>query len=79
MNIVIVGLGKYGTLLTDHLSKENHDIIVIDTNAKVIEEVVNQYDVKGYAYQWACPKYSVVIVRAYFFLPVDGRYQPAFL
>ena len=48
MNIVIVGLGKYGTLLTDHLSKENHDIIVIDTNAKVIEEVVNQYDVKGY-------------------------------
>ena len=48
MNIVIVGLGKYGTLLTDHLSKENHDIIVIDSNAKVIEEVVNQYDVKGY-------------------------------
>ena len=48
MKIVIVGLGKYGTLLTDHLSKENHDIIVIDSNAKVIEEVVNQYDVKGY-------------------------------
>lgn len=48
MNIVIVGLGKYGTLLTGHLAKENHDIIVIDTNAKVIEDVVNQFDVKGY-------------------------------
>ena len=30
MDIVIVGLGKYGTLLTSHLAKENHDIIVID-------------------------------------------------
>jgi trk system potassium uptake protein TrkA len=48
MNIVIVGMGKYGTLLTSHLSKENHDIVVVDTNAKVIEEVVNKYDVKGY-------------------------------
>lgn len=48
MNIAIVGLGKYGTLLTSHLVKENHDIIVIDNNPKVIEEVVNQYDVKGF-------------------------------
>ena len=48
MNIVIVGLGKYGTLLTSHLVKENHDIIVIDTNPLVVEEVVNQYDVKGF-------------------------------
>lgn len=48
MNIAIVGLGKFGLLLTEHLSKENHDIVVIDTNAKIIEEVVNQYDVKGY-------------------------------
>lgn len=48
MNIVIVGLGKYGILLTSHLAKENHNIIVIDTNAKVIDEVVNQYDVKGF-------------------------------
>lgn len=48
MNIVIVGLGKFGSLLTEHLSKENHDIVVIDTNPKVIEEMVNQYDVKGF-------------------------------
>lgn len=48
MNIVIIGLGKYGTFLTEQLAKENHDIIVIDTNANVIEEVVNQFDVKGY-------------------------------
>ena len=48
MNIAIVGLGKYGTLLTSHLAKENHDIIVIDTNASVVEDVINQYDVKGF-------------------------------
>ena len=48
MNIVIVGLGKYGTLLTEHLAKENHNVVVIDTNSQIIEEVVNQFDVKGY-------------------------------
>ena len=48
MNIAIVGLGKYGTLLTSHLAKENHDIIVIDTNPSVVEDVINQYDVKGF-------------------------------
>ena len=48
MKIAIVGLGKYGTLLTEQLSKENHDIVVIDTDPKVIDNVVNQYDVKGY-------------------------------
>ena len=29
MNIAIVGLGKYGTLLTEQLAKENHDIELI--------------------------------------------------
>ena len=48
MNIAIVGLGKYGTLLTSHLAKENHDIIVIDTNPSIVEDVINQYDVKGF-------------------------------
>lgn len=48
MDIVIIGLGKYGIYLTEQLSKENHDIIVIDTQREVIEEVVNLYDVKGF-------------------------------
>ena len=48
MKIIIAGMGKFGKELTEHLSKENHDIIVIDEKASVIEEVVNQFDVMGY-------------------------------
>lgn len=48
MKIVIAGIGKFGKELTEHLSKENHDIIIIDKKAAVIEEVVNQFDVMGY-------------------------------
>ena len=48
MNIVIVGVGKYGKLLTEQLSKENHNIIIIDKNATIVENIVNQFDVKGY-------------------------------
>ncbi len=47
MKIVIVGVGKVGRTVTEHLAKEGHDIVVIDRNAKVIDECVNTYDVKG--------------------------------
>ena len=47
MNIVIIGLGKYGRYLTEQLVKENHDIIVIDQNPNLVEEMVNNHDVKG--------------------------------
>ena len=47
MNIVISGIGKFGKELVEHLAKENHNIVVIDPKASVIEEMVNQHDVKG--------------------------------
>ena len=47
MDIVIVGIGKFGKELTGHLAKENHNITIIDNKANVIESVVNQYDVLG--------------------------------
>ena len=47
MNIVIVGIGKLGELLADNLSKEGHDIIVIDTRSAKVEDIINQLDVKG--------------------------------
>lgn len=47
MNIVIVGDGKVGAALTEHLSTEGHDVVVIDKDPKVVEEMVNQYDVMG--------------------------------
>lgn len=47
MNIIINGAGKIGRSVAEHLSGEGHNITVIDTNAKVVEDVVNDYDVRG--------------------------------
>ncbi len=47
MRIIIVGVGNVGNELIKQLSKENHDIIVIDKNERVVENIVNEYDVKG--------------------------------
>ena len=47
MRILIIGDGKVGSILIERLSKEDHDIVVIDTNPKVIENAVNSYDVMG--------------------------------
>lgn len=47
MNIIIAGSGKVGETLIEQLSNENHDVVVIDTNPKVIEHMVNSYDVLG--------------------------------
>ena len=47
MNIIIVGLGNVGQELVCRLSKENHSIVAIDNDLKRLEQIVNQYDVKG--------------------------------
>ena len=47
MNIVIVGMGKLGRMVADNLSKEEHNITVIDNNSKHIEDTINELDVKG--------------------------------
>ncbi len=45
MKILIAGAGKVGKTLCDELSDEGHDITIIDSNSKVLEEVVSKYDV----------------------------------
>ncbi len=45
MRIIVVGCGKIGTALIESLCDEDHDIVVIDTNRKVLEEINNIYDV----------------------------------
>ncbi len=47
MNLVIIGLGKVGETLIQNLVQEKHDLIVIDTDAKKVENAVNRYDVFG--------------------------------
>ena len=47
LKIIIVGCGKVGTTLVEQLSKEGHDIIIIDKNAKKVQEIANIYDIMG--------------------------------
>lgn len=47
MRIIIVGCGKVGTIITEQLSLEGHDITVVDSNSHVIETITNSYDVMG--------------------------------
>ncbi len=47
MNIIISGVGKVGGTLVETLIKENHNIVVIDKDAKTVEHIINKYDVNG--------------------------------
>ena len=47
LKVIIVGCGKVGTSVVDQLSREGHDITVIDRDPAVIQTVTNQYDVIG--------------------------------
>ena len=54
MKIVVIGDGKVGHAITEHTCKEGHEVVVIDNNPKVIEELVNLYDVGGICGNGAC-------------------------
>ena len=45
VRIIVVGCGKIGTALIESLVAEEHDIVVIDSNRKILEEINNMYDV----------------------------------
>ena len=47
MKIIIIGAGKVGRALVEGLSKEGHDVSVVDSNKELIEELVNTYDIIG--------------------------------
>lgn len=47
MQIIIVGCGNVGATLTEQLSKEGHNITVIDVDGNAVEKVANQHDVMG--------------------------------
>ncbi len=47
MQIIIVGCGNVGATLTEQLSKEGHNITVIDVDGNTVEKVANQHDVMG--------------------------------
>lgn len=47
MKIIILGVGKVGETLVKRFVRENHDVVVVDSNSSVVTQVVNRYDVTG--------------------------------
>ena len=47
LSIVIVGCGKVGITLVEQLSREGHDITVIDRNKTLVDYISGTYDVMG--------------------------------
>ncbi len=47
MRIVIMGAGKVGKVLCRDLAEENHEIVLIEKDAKTFQTVLNQYDITG--------------------------------
>lgn len=45
MKIIIAGIGKIGINLTKQLSAQGYDITVIDTNAEILQSMVERFDV----------------------------------
>ena len=45
MKIIIVGDGKVGQTLTKQLSKEGHDLTVVDSNPKILNENIENFDI----------------------------------
>ncbi|MDI9471430.1 MAG: Trk system potassium transporter TrkA [Tissierellia bacterium] len=47
MKIVIVGGGKVGELLSVDFSQAGHDVLLIDTSSRVLEQVMDHADISG--------------------------------
>ena len=47
MKIIIVGCGNVGATLAEQLSREGHDITVIDVREQLVENISTSCDVLG--------------------------------
>lgn len=47
MKIVIVGVGKVGKTLASNFTNELHDVVAVDIERYPVENLVNNYDLKG--------------------------------
>ena len=47
MQIIVVGCGKVGHTLAERLSGEGHNLVLVDLDAKLIQEVTDELDVMG--------------------------------
>lgn len=47
MKIIIVGAGKIGATLAELFASEGHDVTIVDKNQKIVNNLVDKFDVMG--------------------------------
>lgn len=47
MRVIVVGIGKVGSTVSEYLAKEGHAVTIVDHDATVIERVTSRQDVLG--------------------------------
>lgn len=47
MKVIIVGMGQKGALLANLISRDRHDVLVVDRNKDRIEDITNHFNVSG--------------------------------
>ncbi len=47
MRIIVIGCGTIGKTIIEHISKEGHNIIIIDNDKDTVEKLIEKYDVMG--------------------------------
>ena len=47
MKIVVCGAGRVGMSISEHLSNENNDLTIIDSNPDALKKITELYDVQG--------------------------------
>jgi trk system potassium uptake protein TrkA len=56
LKIIIVGGGKVGSVLCQDLAAENHDVVLVDRDAQVVETLVGAADIAGFVGNGANPE-----------------------
>ncbi len=56
MNIVVLGASTVGTALVEHLVKEGHDIIVIDSDVNLLKNLQSRFDIQTFAGHGSYPR-----------------------
>ena len=47
MKVVVIGTGKVGRTVVEHITQEGHEVIIIDKNAELIENIIDELNVIG--------------------------------
>ena len=50
LKIIVVGCGKVGETLTDQLTREGHEVTLIDKDPTKVHDLTNMYDVTGHCW-----------------------------